>query len=152
MAAREFLAKGREGRRASGDLESFDREPGPAPSIEPATHSMDLLVSMRVQAESHPRTRRLEGLRAIEDHPAGIRDDLTWLVERIGRDPARPWDAVRGRLDVERRPQIGDHQVVARVEPLPEVEGGDTCSPQMTEEATASGELENDIGDQRGGD
>jgi len=94
----------------------------PGASFEPATQRKDVLVSMRVQEESHPRARRLAGLRAIEDHLAGLRDHLTWLVERIGRDPPRPWDAVRDRLDVERRPQIGDHEVVARVESLPEVE------------------------------
>jgi hypothetical protein len=42
--------------------------------------------------------------------------------------------------------------VVVRVEPLPEVEGGDARSPQMTEEDDGVGRTEHDIGDQRGGD
>src|SRR5205823_11383653 len=115
--------------------EGHDDESGLAPTLESPTQRMNTLEAVGGQPEGHPGARRLPGLRAVEDHFTVSWDQLVGLPQRFGRDPAGSRDSVRSRLHVERRSQVDDHEVIARVQPSLELHGGDASLPQVTEEA-----------------
>src|SRR3989449_9727495 len=126
-------------------MQGFDRESGLAPALEPSAQRVNILVTVGVQEESHPGARRLSRLRAVEDHLAVFPDPLMWIVQRFGRNPARARNSVRSRLDVQRRPQIHDHQVIAGFQPPLELDRRHTSFLEMTEEVMPSHVLENDV-------
>ena len=132
--------------------EGRDDESGLAPPLESPTQRMNTLEAVGGQAEGHPCARCLFGLRAVEDHFAVSWDQLVRMPQRFGRDPAGSRDSVRSRLHVQRRSQVDDHEVIARVQPSLELRGGDASLPEVTEEAPPSDVLEHEVGDEHSRD
>src|SRR5258705_4950651 len=104
--------------------EGLHGEAGLAPGSEPPAQRVDLVESGG-EAKGYPGARRLSGLRAVEDHFAVWWEQMVGMPQDFGSDPARSRDPVRSRLDVQRRSQVDDHEVVAGVQPLFELHHGD---------------------------
>ena len=68
-----------------------------------------------------PRSRR--PLRCLD----GI--SVVGMLQRFGSNPIRSRDPVRSRLDVQRRSQVDDHEVVASLQPSFELHRGDASLP-----------------------
>src|SRR5262245_16440737 len=103
---------------------------------------MDSLVTVMGQEQRPVSARRVLGIRAVEHDLAVLVDQLVWFVQRFDRDPLGTRDSVRNRLDVQRRPQIEDHRVLAGFQPPLELDGRYSNLPEMTEEASPSRKLE----------
>ena len=95
--------------------QGHDDESGLAPTLESPTQRMNTLEAVGGQPEGQPGARGLLGLRTVEDHFAVSWDQLVGMLQRFGRDPAGSRDSVGSRLYVQRRSQVDDHKVIARV-------------------------------------
>jgi hypothetical protein len=58
-----------------------------------------------------------------------------WFLQRFRSDPVCSRNYVRSGLDVQRRSQVDDRQLVANLEASFELQGGDASPPKMAKEA-----------------
>ena len=69
-------------------------EPGLTPALEPAAQWVDALETVRRQTEGRQSARRLSGLLAVQDQLAAPRNQVVWMLKRLGREPVRSRDPI----------------------------------------------------------
>src|SRR5262245_30537262 len=89
------------------------------------------------ETEGHPGARRLSRLGAVEDHlaVAGNQRLCRRMQQEFRSNRTSAGNAVWRGFDIQGGPQVYDHEGIASLQPLFELERGDPRLPEMTEEA-----------------
>src|SRR5262245_15916442 len=125
------------------------RQAGLAPGLEASTERADVFEANRGGAKRYASAGCLSGLRTVEDHFALSGNRVVGMAELRGIDHARSRNLVRRQRDVERGSEIDDHERIARLQPLVELQRRDARCGEVPEEAMPPDVLPRDVERQR---